>query len=77
MSVSDLLTNFKIKQSTLSNHLAILRKAKLVKCVVKGKLRIYSIEYGILSAFAKELDKFVGIGQIGIENEIKYRGEVK
>jgi DNA-binding transcriptional ArsR family regulator len=74
MNVTQLLVNFQISQSTLSNHLAILRKAKLVKCKVKGKERIYEIEYEVLGAFIRELNKFIGVKEIGTNQEIAYRG---
>ena len=75
MSVNGLLANFNISQSTLSNHLSILKKAKLVKCTVLGKQRIYSIDRGVLEAFVKELNKFIGVPDVSIREEIKYRGE--
>ena len=39
MSVNDMLKSFEIGQATLSNHLAVLRKADLVKSKVKGKIK--------------------------------------
>ena len=42
LSVNELLKQFdNIGQSTLSNHLSILRKAKLVDFKILGKQRIY------------------------------------
>ena len=60
-SVNELLKNFDIGQATLSNHLAILRKAKLVDFKVVGKQRIYRLNSDVLSAFAENMSKFVGI----------------
>jgi DNA-binding transcriptional ArsR family regulator len=74
MSVNELLESFSIGQSTLSNHLAILRKAHLVEFKIKGKLRIYKINGSLLEAFIKELNKFVGVDRPGISGEILFRG---
>jgi len=68
-SVNELLKNFEIGQATLSNHLAILRKVKLVDCKVLGKQRIYRLNRELLIAFAENLRKFVGsIDEIKIED---------
>jgi len=60
-SVNELLLNFAIGQATLSNHLSILRKAKLVDFRIVGKRRIYRLNNESLIAFAQNLRKFVGI----------------
>ena len=60
-SVNELLKNFDIGQATLSSHLAILRKAKLVDFRVVGKQRIYRLNSDVLAAFAENMSKFVGI----------------
>ena len=60
MSVNDLLKNFEITQATLSNHLSILKKAKLVESRVLGKQRIYKINIDLLIFFAKNINQFVG-----------------
>jgi ArsR family transcriptional regulator, arsenate/arsenite/antimonite-responsive transcriptional repressor len=60
-SVNELLVNFTIGQATLSNHLAILRKAKLVDFRIVGKQRIYRVNNQVLIAFAQNMRKFVGI----------------
>ena len=61
MSVNELLKNFdNIGQSTLSNHLSILRKVKLVDFRVLGKQRIYRLNKDLLVAFAENMRKFVG-----------------
>jgi len=75
MSVNELLKNFdNIGQSTLSNHLSILRKAKLVDFKVKGKQRIYRLNKDLLIAFAENMRKFVGkIDEYLVEN-IEIRG---
>jgi DNA-binding transcriptional ArsR family regulator len=60
-SVNELLVNFTIGQATLSNHLAILRKAKLVDFRIVGKQRIYRLNNESLIMFAENMRKFVGI----------------
>jgi len=59
-SVNELLKNFEIGQATLSNHLAILRKAKLVDCKILGKQRIYRLNRDLLVLFAENMRKFIG-----------------
>jgi ArsR family transcriptional regulator, arsenate/arsenite/antimonite-responsive transcriptional repressor len=60
-SVNELLINFTIGQATLSNHLAVLRKAELVNFRVVGKQRIYRLNNELLIVFAQNMRKFVGI----------------
>jgi len=75
MSVNELLKNFdNIGQSTLSNHLAILRKSKLVDFKILGKQRIYRLNRDLLIAFAENMRKFVGkIDEYFVDN-IEIRG---
>jgi len=75
MSVNALLKNFdNIGQSTLSNHLAILRKSKLVDFKILGKQRIYRLNRDLLIAFAENMRKFVGkIDEYFVDN-IEIRG---
>lgn len=44
LDVTSLGKHFEITQATLSSHLAVLRKAKLVEVEVRGKQRIYKLE---------------------------------
>jgi ArsR family transcriptional regulator, arsenate/arsenite/antimonite-responsive transcriptional repressor len=60
-SVNELLKNFEIGQATLSSHLAVLKKAKLVNCRIMGKQRIYRLNEDVLVAFAENMRKFIGI----------------
>jgi len=60
MSVNELLKYFEITQATLSNHLSILKKAKLVESRVLGKKRIYRLNVELLRFFAQNIDKFAG-----------------
>jgi DNA-binding transcriptional ArsR family regulator len=73
MSVNELLKNFEITQATLSNHLSILRKAKLVENRILGKQRIYRLNVELLMTFAKNIDKFVGNFAENISNDIEIR----
>jgi DNA-binding transcriptional ArsR family regulator len=59
LTVNEILKYLDIKQATLSNHLAILRKAGLVGFTVKGKLRIYKLNRESLNNFVTELNRFV------------------
>jgi DNA-binding transcriptional ArsR family regulator len=61
MSVSSLLECFNnIGQSTLSSHLSVLKKAKLVEVRSLGKQRIYRLNKELLVAFAENMRRFVG-----------------
>lgn len=74
MSVNEMLKSFEISQATLSNHLAILRKADLVKSKVMGKQRIYGIENKVFDSFVDELLKFRNIIRTNTDSEIVVRG---
>jgi len=75
MSVNELLKNFGITQATLSNHLSILRKAKLVENRILGKQRIYRLNIGPLETFTRNINKFTGyLGENNLsETEIRTR----
>ena len=73
MSVNELLKNFGITQATLSNHLSILKKAKLVESRIFGKQRIYRLNVELLRIFAKNIDNFVGNYAENISEEIVTR----
>ena len=60
MSVNELLKNFEITQATLSNHLSILRKAKLVESRILGKQRIYRFNIEPFKIFTRNILQFVG-----------------
>ena len=59
MSVNELLENFEITQATLSNHLSILKKVKLVENRILGKQRIYRLNVEPLRLLTRNLNKFV------------------
>ncbi|MDD3003013.1 MAG: metalloregulator ArsR/SmtB family transcription factor [Candidatus Shapirobacteria bacterium] len=73
MSVNELLKNFEITQATLSNHLSILRKAKLVESRILGKRRIYRLNIEPLKFFTRNIGKFVGNLGENIFSEIEIR----
>lgn len=74
MSVNELLENFmNIGQSTLSNHLSILRKVKLVEFRILGKQRIYRLNKSLLIAFAENMRRFVGKMDESVVNDIEIR----
>lgn len=74
LSVNEILTDLEITQATLSNHLAILKKAGLVKNKVNGKQRIYKINGKYFDAFVEELLKFRNnIIKANVDTEISVR----
>ena len=73
MSVNELLKNFEITQATLSNHLSILRKAKLVENRILGKQRIYRLNIELLKIFTRNISQFVGNLGENIFSEIGIR----
>lgn len=72
-TVTELLKEFDIGQATLSTHLAVLRKAKLVDFRINGKLRIYRLNIDLLFAFAENMRKFVGKMDESFAEEIEIR----
>lgn len=76
LSVNQLLKYFdNIGQSTLSNHLSILRKAKLVEFRILGKQRIYRLNKDLLFAFAENMRRFVGKIDNTLVDVIAIRGQ--
>jgi len=73
MSVNELLKNFEITQATLSNHLSILKKAKLVENRILGKQRIYRLNIELLKIFTRNISQFVGNLGENIFSEIGIR----
>jgi ArsR family transcriptional regulator, arsenate/arsenite/antimonite-responsive transcriptional repressor len=75
LSVNELLVNFEIGQATLSNHLSILKKAKLVESRIFGKQRIYRLNKDLMLAFAENMRRFVGKMDKSLIQEIAIRGQ--
>lgn len=59
MRVSEIVEKLDLTQATVSNHLAILRKAKIVECEVKGKERIYKLNTETVNDFLIELNRIL------------------
>jgi len=71
--VNEILKYLQIKQSTLSSHLAILRKAGLVEFVINGKQRIYKFNKETIINFINELNRFVNVVDLKTGDEIIVR----
>ncbi len=52
-TVTDIYNELKLEQSVASQHLAILRRANLVKSVREGKRILYSVNYDALRTLNK------------------------
>lgn len=68
LNVGEMVEKMEINQATVSSHLAILRKAKLISCMVDGKKRIYKINRDMLESFVKQLNRFFDVDRI-IQND--------
>lgn len=66
LSVNEIVTNLPVGQATVSSHLAILSKAKLVQCEARGKSRFYKMDMEVWNQLVGHLDKF----RVRIENLI-------
>jgi ArsR family transcriptional regulator, arsenate/arsenite/antimonite-responsive transcriptional repressor len=73
LTVNEILKYLDIKQATLSNHLAILRKAGLVDFTIRGKQRIYKFKKETIISFVKELNRFVELADVDTKDEIIVR----
>lgn len=73
LNVSEIVKKLDLSQATVSNHLSILRKSKLVDYRIKGKERIYKLNLETVNSFVKELNKLMPTNVTSIENEIIIR----
>lgn len=73
LTVNEILKFLDIKQSTLSSHLAILRKAGLVEFTVLGKQRIYKLKRETVISFVKNLNGFIEFEDLNGGDEIIVR----
>lgn len=74
LRVNDIVAKLDLSQATVSNHLAILRKAKLVDFVIKGKERIYKLNSETAKQYVKELNRLLSVGSsTNIADEIIIR----
>lgn len=64
LRVGEIVKEMNLTQATVSNHLAILRKAKLVSFSILGKERIYKLNREVVKIFVEELNRTIlGIKQ--------------
>ncbi len=75
-TVNEILGYLNIKQATLSSHLSVLRKARLVTCVIEGKKRIYKLDKQTLNDFIAKLNVFVSIDNLAHKDEIIIRRKI-
>ena len=73
LNVNQIVNKLNLTQATVSNHLSILRKSKLVDFKIKGKERIYKINLETANNFIKELNKLMPTSVTSLENEIIIR----
>lgn len=73
LNVSQIVNKLDLSQATVSNHLSILRKSKLVDFKVKGKERIYKLNLETANKFVNELNKLMPLIDTNLENEIIIR----
>ncbi len=59
IKVTDIYINLRIEQSVASQHLGILRRAKLVEIEKKGKAVLYKPNYDVLSKLEKIIYQIV------------------
>lgn len=76
LNVSKIVEKLDIGQSTVSSHLAVLRKAGLVEVTVKSKERIYKLNRVRLNSFVKELNRFIEWTEVNVDDEIILRRKV-
>lgn len=73
LNVGQIVKKLDLSQATISNHLSILRKSKLVDFKVKGKERIYKLNLETINQFVKELNRLMPTTDTNLENEIIIR----
>lgn len=73
MSVGEIVKRMSIGQPTVSSHLSVLRKAKLIEVEIVCRMRIYRLNGEVMSLFVKELEKFAGRNEAPPVDEIIIR----
>lgn len=73
LNVSQIVDKLELSQATVSTHLMILRKAGLVNFEIRGKQRIYRLNYEIMKAFVKELNRLIPLTKEKMDDEIIIR----
>lgn len=73
LNVGEIVKKLSLTQATISNHLAILRKAGLVDYRIKGKERIYKLNLERAEQFVKELNRLMPLNIKKLDDEIIIR----
>lgn len=73
LNVGQIVEKLDLTQATVSNHLAILKKAGLISCRVLGKERIYKLNRDMADSYVKEINRLMLIGETKLEDEIILR----
>jgi len=73
LNVGEIVKKMSLTQATISNHLAILRKAGLVDYRIKGKERIYKLNLERAEQFVKELNRLMPLNIKKLDDEIIIR----
>ncbi|MFA6602841.1 MAG: metalloregulator ArsR/SmtB family transcription factor [Candidatus Shapirobacteria bacterium] len=73
LTVGEIVKKLPVGQATVSTHLSILLKAKLVNFEAKGKNRIYSMNMEVWNELIKHLQKFTTSTDTRIPDEIILR----
>lgn len=73
LNVSEIVKKMNLSQATVSNHLAILRKAGLVNFKINGKERIYKLNLEKAEDFVKELNRLIPFSNKKLVDEIIIR----
>lgn len=74
LNVSQIVKKLDLSQATVSNHLSILRKSKLVDYRIKGKERIYKLNGEMAKQYLIELNRLLSVsGATNMADEIIIR----
>jgi len=74
LNVSQIVNKLDLSQATVSNHLSILRKSKLVDYRIKGKERIYKLNEEMAKQYLIELNRLLSVsGATNMADEIIIR----
>ena len=77
MAVGDISELLDVEIATISHHLKILKRARLLECKREGRFIIYSLSPGLLQQCPKSTKQFLNLGCCRIEvpgNESDERG---
>ena len=65
LTAGDIAGRFPITSASVSHHLTVLKKARLVQAVREGRRIVYSLNRAVLQDFIGELLGFLGGGDNG------------